>query len=281
MEENNEEKKVNAESKKENKIDTKEEKNNNVKEEVKKEEKSNQNTENNENIQKDDTKFKKVEVVNKKEEQKGSKVKKHTILKAILIIIGILVIAYLIFVIRNYYILKDILVKAGAYENVENYSYTTKITDEGSEIDFSCIKSDNVIRVDMNNKTKPEKSMIVWKDYNTNEGIIAFTGVNKAIKSEADKTLNIIANFPFQFVQINDAMSGLGLISLMYSDQVNEKNCYVIQLGSDYKIWVEKDTGLVIKQESKDGYVTECTGIEVNNVSEIYKPDLTGYEILK
>lgn len=40
-----------------------------------------------------------------------------------------------------------------------------------------------------------------------------------------------------------------------------------------------KNTGLLIKKELKDIGTIEYTNIEVNTVDEVYKPDLTGYEI--
>ena len=69
------------------------------------------------------------------------------------------------------------------------------------------------------------------------------------------------------------------MFSLIYSQEYNGKECYVLQIALDYKIWVEKDTGLVVKQESDENYVIECTNIEVNNIPEIDEPDLTGYDI--
>ena len=103
MAENNEEKKMNVNEKETKKVSEKE-----VKKEAKKEtdkaepkkETTKVDTEN-----KSDTTFKKVETKNKKEKSN------HGLLKAILVLIGILVIAYFIFVMRNYMILKDIIIR--------------------------------------------------------------------------------------------------------------------------------------------------------------------------
>lgn len=241
----------------------------------KKETKVEKDVKQNEEIKKDDTTFRRVEMPNKNKKEK----KKHRVLKTILVIIGILVIAYLVFAIRNFYILKDILVKAGAYENIGDYLYETKIMDNGNQTEFLYTRKNNEARVDIENKSTPENSLIIWKNYNDNEAIVVFEGRNKAIETEADKTIDMVANFPFQFSQLHEGMSGLGLFSLIYSQEYNGKECYVLQIALDYKIWVEKDTGLVVKQESDENYVIECTNIEVNNIPEIDEPDLTGYDI--
>ena len=50
-------------------------------------------------------------------------------------------------------------------------------------------------------------------------------------------------------------------------------------MSSQLKIWIEKDTGLVYRQDSNENIYTEITSLEINNVNEIYTPDLTGYEV--
>ena len=216
----------------------------------KKETKVEKDVKQNEETKKDDTTFRRVEMPSKNKKEK----KKHRVLKTI-------------------------LVKAGAYENIEDYLYETKIMNNGNQTEFLYTRKNNEARVDIENKSIPENSLILWKNYNDNEAIVVFEGRNKAIKSEADKTIDMVANFPFQFSQLHEGMSGLGLFSLIYSQEYNGKECYVLQIALDYKIWVEKDTGLVLKEESDENYVIECINIEVNNIPEIDEPDLTGYDI--
>ena len=226
---------------------------------------------------KEDSKFKKVEE-NTKVEKKNNK-KKHKLLKAILIIIGILVIAYFIFAMRNFCILNDILEKSRSYKNLTNYSYQVNINDEDVKIKYTYRVKDGITRTDMENLTIPSHSMIIWEDTNTNERIIAFTGVNTAIKTNVTDGLQVDGKMPFQFAENITGLSGLGLASLIYSENVQEKDCYVIALAPDYKIWIEKDTGLVVQQQDAKNSISEYVNIELNNVTEIYKPDLTGYEV--
>lgn len=221
---------------------------------------------------KDETKFKKVEVKNK---EKNEKKKSHIVLKTILIIIGILVVAYFIFVMRNYFILNDILEKANNYRNINNFSYeaTSKVGD--LETNTKYYKKDNIDRLESNNNQ--ENKLIVWRDLNTNEGIIACPENNVAVRVAADERITINP-FLFEFVNANEAINGLGLYAFIYSDEYNGVECYVIQADSESKTWVEKDTGLVLKETRKNMEVN-CVSYEVDSVDEVFKPDLTGYEI--
>ena len=221
---------------------------------------------------KDETKFKKVEVKNK---EKNEKKKSHIVLKTILIIIGILVVAYFIFVMRNYFILNDILEKANNYRNINNFSYeaTSKVGD--LEANTKYYKKDNMDRLESSNNQ--ENKLIVWRDLNTNEGIIACPENNVAVRVAANEKITINP-FLFEFVNANEAINGLGLYAFIYSDEYNGIECYVIQDDSESKTWVEKDTGLVLKETKKDMEVN-CISYEVDSVDEVFKPDLTGYKI--
>lgn len=266
------------ENKKEKNIKNEEEQD--IKNEIKHDEREkNQNTNNvndiNKNAKDDETKFKKVETNNNKEKDKGKK--KHIFLKTILIIIGILVIAYFIFAIRNYLILKDILVKAGRFEGIEEYSYEINSEQGDIEIKRKYTIKNGVERIDLDNITKQERDVVYWKDTSTGEEIISFPGYQKAIKN-VDQTLVGGTNFPFKFSELNEEMSGLGLFALIYTENLDGKNCYVIQITRDYKIWVEKETGIVVKEENNEN-VEELTSLNITNVPNIYKPDLTGYEV--
>lgn len=284
MEENKKEKKVDLEEKTDIKDEKKSKKEGENKKESNSANKTKEKVNTNEKVEEEKTgvkeeeeaKFRKVESKNKK--NVNTPEKKHTILKAILIIIGILVVAYCVFVFRNYFILKDILVKAGRFENIESYSYVVNVKQGDVEFNKTHIIKDDVERMDLENVTMPEKNLIVWKDNNTNEGIVAFPSTKNAIKSNDKESIFIGDNFPFRFAKIDEGMPGLILFCLMYTDEFNGKDCYVIQIASDYRIWVEKETGLVVKEEG-NGSIDELTDLKIENIEDIYKPDLTGYEV--
>lgn len=231
----------------------------------------------------DDLTFKKVENVNMKKEKLEKKEKKegpgHKVAKFILVIIAILICAYVVFVTRNSLILKDIKKKVSEYKDITNYSYSVKAINGEIETEYTLTKKDKIERADINNITNPNANMIIYKDFNNNEGIVVFKSQNKAIKSLADKTSTFMSEMPFEYAYIDDTINGIMLYAWIYTENVNGKDCYVIQLDKDLKTWVEKDTGLVVKEQWGENNFTEITKIELNNVEEIYKPDLTGYEV--
>ena len=256
MGENEEEKKLNVEN------EAKMQENSTAKEETKKEEvkkeESKVTTE-----RKEEPNFKKVETKIKKSN--------HGVAKAILILIGLLVIVYFIFVMRNYFILNSICEKASEYKDVSNYTYHLK----GDSGEYTASVKDNISRMDQRSLENEDRTMIMWSDKNTGETIVAFPNQNTAQKN----TLSPVQfTIPFEYVNMDNRMLGMVLYTWIYTDELDGKECYVICLDSNYKEWVEKDTGLVVKKEN-NGSTTEITNIGINNVDEIYKPDLTGYEI--
>ena len=256
MGENEEEKKLNIE----NQSSTKEE-NNEIKElETKKELVESKPI----SEKKEEANFKKVETKTKK--------KKHSLLKAILILIGLLIVIYFIFVMRNLYILNDIYQKASIYTDITNYTYRAR----AKLGEYTATRKDNIIRIEQKSLDAEDVEVIMWDDLENNEGIISYPSQKTAIRREADEIIDAI---PFAYSNENEQIVGTALYTLIYSDEYDGKNCYVICISSDYKKWVEKDTGLVLKIESGGSTSLEILSVETNNVDEIYKPDLTGYQI--
>lgn len=233
----------------------------------------------------------KDEVVQEKKEESSSTFKKvkskklkkkskHTFLKLILILIIILIIAYFVFFIRNYLIINDIRNKASKYNNITNYSYITLNKYENdSSTAITFIRKDNNIRYEIIDTNKEENAITIWKDLETKEAITSFPYKKIAIKGNEEDMINITGTVPFEFAYYGDEINGLGLFSLIYTEEYNDKECYVIDLGNNFKKWVEKDTGIILKTQNGEKYVTQVLNVETNSVEEIYKPDLTGYEI--
>lgn len=205
--------------------------------------------------------------------------KSHKVLKVILIIIGVLVILYFIFAIRNCIIIKDIMEKANNYKDIENYSYEyIGYMDGKAQSKCKVVSKDGTKRVDIENLEDPNRSMIIWKDDNTGESIISIPSTKSA---QINNVNGVAANIPFEYGNIEPEVNALGLFALIYSDEYNGKDCYVIRIANDYSKWIEKDTGLVLKIESGPNFKTEITNVNTGNIPEIYKPDLTGYNITR
>ena len=207
-------------------------------------------------------------------EQKGKK--NHGVAKAILILVMIFIAAYCVFFVRNLIILNSIANKVQDYENISGYSYTTIGKNDGEVVEtkIQFYKKDNIERFDYQ---RDELNLILWYDSNTNEKIVSSPASKKATISNAED-LEFV-HLPIETsLKAKETIAYMSLISLIYSDQYNSKDCYVIESGNNDKTWIDKETGLVIKRESDIG-TTEYTDINLDYQGEVYKPDLTGYEI--
>lgn len=231
-------------------------------------------------VNNDDLTFKKVSIngngKKKIDEMQNKGKKNHGVAKAILILVMIFIAAYCVFFVRNLIILNSIANKVQDYENISGYSYTTIGKNDGEVVEtkIQFYKNNNVERFDYQ---RDELNLIFWYDSNTNEKIVSSPASRKATISNAEDFE--VVHLPIESsLQSKETIAYMSLISLIYSDQYNSKDCYVIDIGNNNKTWIDKETGLVVKRESDMG-TTEYTDINLDYQGEVYKPDLTGYEI--
>ena len=282
---NKKEKKDNK-SKKEEKTKDRNDKNNKKKNKEKKEKKKKEKTENktnnkekiiNKNVeeeQNDDLTFKRVEM---KEEKKD-----HKVLKFFLILLMILIAAYCVFFSRNLIILDSIYDNMCEIEGNSNYSYEVTKTENGEEISkITYYKKDNVERVDIQDKDKQintitdlEENQVTTWNPEKKEASIYNTTTNPKIRLPLEESINY-----------QESRAFMGLTSLIYSEECNSKDCYVIvqlcspsSIDCSQKTWIDKSTGLVVKREYLN-CVVEYNNIEMNNVDIIETPDLRDYKI--
>ena len=282
---NKKEKKDNK-SKKEEKTKVRNDKNNKKKNKEEKEKKKKEKTENktnnkektlNKNVeeeQNDDLTFKRVEM---KEEKKD-----HKVLKFFLILLMILIAAYCVFFSRNLIILDSIYDNMCEIEGNSNYSYEVTKTENGEEISkITYYKKDNVERVDIQDKDKQintitdlEENQVTTWNPETKEASIYNTTTNPKIRLPLEESINY-----------QESRAFMGLTSLIYSEECNSKDCYVIvqpcspsSIDCSQKTWIDKSTGLVVKREYLN-CVVEYNNIEMNNVDIIETPDLRDYKI--
>lgn len=231
-------------------------------------------------VNNDDLTFKKVPIngngKKKIDEMQNKGKKNHGVAKAILILVMIFIAAYCVFFVRNLIILNSIANKVQDYENITGYSYTTIGKNDGEVVEtkIQFYKNNNVERFDYQ---RDELNLIFWYDSNTNEKIVSSPASRKATISNTEDFE--VVHLPIESsLQSKETIAYISLISLIYSDQYNSKDCYVIDIGNNNKTWIDKETGLVVKRESDMG-TTEYTDINLDYQGEVYKPDLTGYEI--
>ena len=213
---------------------------------------------------------------------KGKKV-----LKIVLIIIAIILVILLIYTIRNFTIISSLQNKIGEYINSSNFSIKSTNTQEDNILTMNYYKKDNREAVFLEKDNNGEETKVSM--YNNGQRIDTFTQT-KDVKTVKLNSLNDMS------VQIADVLkTDSRFQTFMYSMMakvkkvnLNGKECYRIEnYFSPYmlngteknEIYIEKDTGLLVKQ------VVDNTTIEreyeFNNVdnSIFVEPDVSEYTL--
>ena len=231
-------------------------------------------------VKNDDLTFKKVQgngsSKKKIDEMQNKGKKNHSIAKAILILIMIFIAAYCVFFARNLIILNSIANKVEENKDTTNYAYMSvyKYNTGVNETRIQYYKKDNIERFDFQ---RDNVNLIWWYDSDTNEKIIAIPENRKATISNVDDFE--VVHLPIEeIITTKETMAYMSLISFIYSEEYNSKDCYVIETGASKKTWIDKETGLIVKREYPD-HTVEYIDVSLDYQNEIYKPDLTGYEI--
>ncbi len=223
-----------------------------------------------------------------KEQKNGRKV-----LRGIFLILGIIVIIYLIFIIRNSIILNTLHNKNMAYESSNNV-YKRVISE----------KADGKI----------VEAEVFYKD-GTDKTIVRYNGKEKFIQIDSKSTHKFFALeskkatvqdnqglvSKSQIVDFTETSYGFwgvffnGATNLITTEEVNGIECYKITGPMDSMIasgegvgfpsvYIEKETGLPVRFEEtlKDGRVIETTyefRFDVVTDKDLEEPDLSEYEI--
>ena len=165
-----------------------------------------------------------------------------------------------------------------------------------SEIDNVCItrfdierillildKKDNVERVDIEDKNRKVSTIT---DFESNQVTTWYPEEKTASVYNTELTAKI--HLPLEEgINNQQTRAFMGLTSIIYSEECNSKQCYVIMqvcspkmMNSSQKTWIDKETGLVVKREYLNSTI-EYNNVELNNVRNIDTPDLRTYKVEK
>lgn len=218
-------------------------------------------------------------------ENKDKKIGKK-ILKVILWVMIIFIIMFIINVARNFSILGKVLEKEKAYVSSNNLYY--EITNNSDRNYSKFYKKDGVEMYDMIiNKNR----IISWRNTNTNEGLRVFPNSKIAIKAESNEMLGFSTPLLVYTLDEIDAYKYyISVSSIIYSEKVDNKECYVIMRDFNNKTWIDKETGVVVKRQSgtvqnanneKSPLITYYKNWKINELTDedVAKPDISDYEI--
>lgn len=200
--------------------------------------------------------------------------------RIVLGVLAIVIVLMIILIMINNSIINKIIAKQRENVNDKNYSYTVQSNSSENVVTKIYYKDGIRVYAIQNN----DKSVIMWKNYNTNEMITMVPNVLKATVEKYDGYDS--TSIPYL---LDESMSRtLKLFSIITSDTVNGEECYKVNsLGQ--KLWFSKSTGMIVKSingkavtnEKKVDSVSEFKDWKFNQLTDIdvTRPNLIGYEV--
>ena len=228
--------------------------------------------------------------------------KKMKLWKKILIIIAILLIIFIIIVSRKVLILNSLNDKISKYENSTNaYSkVTTNLEDSKLEQMESFLKDDVIKTIAKFKNADNLDSTVIQFEYPDVMKTYIEDGDKKTFSSYKNEVIerNIIINYA-SYNNIFELIYN-SIVSRIYTDTLDEKECYVIEstansnflYGEDVinvKVYIEKDTGLCLKMVEvydKNNEIKEYETLREYKFDSITdedmkEPDISEYTIIQ
>lgn len=210
------------------------------------------------------------------------KVKKH-ILRKILLVILIVFVIFLIFTLRKLVILNKIENLAEDKVNITNY-YSEKISVTGKSVSIMKVynKDDKYItQLRTFVPTTDEKRGITVYKNNDEKLAIIESGENKIAFTNSESIIDgklSVNNFELRKMNILQKLI-LAATTRITSEECNNKKCYLVEPAKGWKLWIDKETGIVVREIN--GSTLQDSYYEFNVVKDedIIKPDISDCEI--
>lgn len=208
-------------------------------------------------------------------------------LKIIGIILIILIVIFAIHTIRNYVIITNLQNKIGTYINSDNY-FIESSTKQGDAVSMSlkCYKKGNKQVTFLDTISNSKKTLV--SAYSNGEKNTVYTEADglKEVNTNI-KEISTVSLHNYLETDNNWQTFINGISANVKSTTVNGKDCYLIKgfmsstgsASKDIEVYVEKDTGLLLKVV--DGDSTTESGYEFNNVDDsiFVEPDVSQYTV--
>lgn len=207
--------------------------------------------------------------------------KKMKLWKKLLLILLALLLVFIILTLRKYLIITKLINASKSYVAKTNFMVDTyALTNDSVTTTKTYHNGENFLtryKTYRNNASEMRSLIIYNKD---NEKICI-------IESDQDKVALLNGNIAIGPTGINTINEfddiklkiPLAFTSKIKSQECNGKDCYLIELSKDDKIWVEKETGIIIRNMSV-GYITNRNyTFDVVKDEDIIKPDISDCKI--
>ena len=142
--------------------------------------------------------------------------------------------------------------------------------------DENYISESNFISTDNDDK---ERKIIIYKNNDEKISIIQ-SGEDKIAFTDSE---TLMGKVNLDSIGLNSMSTSdkllLSVTSKITSEEYNDKECYLIEPASTWKLWIDKETGLVIREEN--GMTVQDNLYKFDEVTDadMVKPDISDCKI--
>ena len=209
--------------------------------------------------------------------------KKKKLWKKILIVIGIIFIILLIAVIRKFVILSHLENISKARINSNNY-YVETYSLQGNcmQIAKSYNKENTYLTVleTISKNTGQENQLTVYDNAAETISIIQTDEEKIALLGGPAVGGKISVNAYATYGQGFWSKFQLAMLSKITTEKINNKECYLVESVFGWKRWIDKETGLTVREYTNGDITDFYYEFDVVEDSDIQKPDISDCEIV-
>lgn len=205
--------------------------------------------------------------------------KKMKLWKKILLVVLALFVVFTIITLRKYIILSKLINASKEYASKTNFVAEIYLMSNDSVVLNKIYHKDENIfmtaQTYSHNFLNERKTTAYVKD---NEKIVV-------VQSGEDKVALLNGNIAPVYVSTISEFDDIkfkipfAITSKITTEECNNKECYLIELSKDYKIWVEKDTGIIISEKNINNITNRTYSFDVVKDEDFIKPDISDCKI--
>lgn len=212
--------------------------------------------------------------------KKVEKKKKHTILKAILMIIIVALVLFIIHSARNYIIIDNIIAKQEKLKKATNYSFEINYTNQNTTMQYFC-RNNTIILI----KNSDTGKVVIWSNKDKKETIfLNMRDLTVTVNNE--EVIDSFYNMkPVGLIRNAEESRGFDFMYFITSETVNGRDCYKVSwIFGGETAWYDKENGTMLKMTTdgqKEDYVTEYSNWKFDELTDedMSRPNLMGYEV--
>ena len=205
--------------------------------------------------------------------------KKMKLWKKILLVVLALLVVFVIFTLRKYIIITNLINASKDYVAKTNFMVDSySLSNDTASLAKTYYKDGNLFSTTQTfSHNILEERKITAYNKDDEKIVIIQAGEDKVLLSNGN-IAPVYVNTISEYDDIKFKIP-LALTSKITTEECNNKECYLIELSKEYKIWVEKETGIIIRVMDI-GYITNrYYTFDIVKDEDIVKPDISDCKI--